>query len=228
MRAHEIFSKQHSATAPHGTLLFVRGWDLHSTLTADRVKSKRESGDTPIRHVWLCEDPHGSVVGAVYVHVLRTLVYGYQQCDAFEKLLFLLFRVVAAPKIESLLHITCGADGLLPSVQLMCRTYLQTLKWEVLLHTPYSPDISPSDYYSFRSMAHGLSDQQFRSYEDIEKWLNSWIASKDEHFYRNGIRALPERWGNVVANDGQYFKLMPYSQNIWLESAILPKWSRLC
>ena len=49
-------------------------------------------------------------------------------------------------------------------------------------------------------------DQQSRSYEDIEKWLDSWIASKDEHFYRNGIRALPERWEKVVANDGQYVK----------------------
>ena len=56
------------------------------------------------------------------------------------------------------------------------------------------PDIASSDYYLFRSMAHGLADQQFRSYEDIEKWLHSWIASKDEHFYRNGIRALPEKW----------------------------------
>ena len=37
------------------------------------------------------------------------------------------------------------------------------------------------------------SDQQFRSFEDIEKWFDSRIASKDEHFHRNGIRALPER-----------------------------------
>ena len=50
------------------------------------------------------------------------------------------------------------------------------------------------------------ADQQFRSYEDIEKRLDSWIASKDEHFYHDGIRALPERWAKVVANDGQYFE----------------------
>ena len=31
------------------------------------------------------------------------------------------------------------------------------------------PDIASSDYYLFRSMAHGLADQQFRSYEDIKK-----------------------------------------------------------
>ena len=39
-----------------------------------------------------------------------------------------------------------------------------------------------------------------------KKWLDSWIDSKDEHFYRNGIRALPERWEKVVSNDGQYFE----------------------
>ena len=55
-------------------------------------------------------------------------------------------------------------------------------------------------------MAHGTADQQFRSYQDIEKWLDSWIALKDEHFYCNGIRALPERWTKVVDNDGQYFE----------------------
>ena len=79
-------------------------------------------------------------------------------------------------------------------------------KWEVLPYPPYSPDIAPSDYYLFRSMAHGLADQQFRSYEDIEEWLESWIALKDKHFYRNGIRALPERWEKVVANDGKYIE----------------------
>ena len=86
------------------------------------------------------------------------------------------------------------------------KTYLETLKWEVLSHPSYFPDIAPSDYYLFRSMAHGLSDQQFCSYEDIEKLLDSWIASKDEHFYRNDIRSLVERWAEVVANNGQYFK----------------------
>ena len=92
-------------------------------------------------------------------------------------------------------------DNPRPHVAKPVESYLQTLKWEVLPHPPYS-----TDYYLFRSMAHDLADQQFRSYKDIEKWLDSWIASKDEHFHRNGIWALPERWAKVVANDGQYFE----------------------
>ena len=78
-------------------------------------------------------------------------------------------------------------DNARPHVAKPVKIYLETLKWEVLPHPPYSPDITPSDYYFFRSMAHGLADQQFCSYEDIEKWLDSWIASKDELFYSNGI-----------------------------------------
>ncbi|UYV73289.1 SURF4, partial [Cordylochernes scorpioides] len=58
--------------------------------------------------------------------------------------------------------------------------HLLKLKWEVLSHPPYSPDIAPSDYYFFRSMQHGLADQHFSNYdEDKKKWINEWIAAKE-------------------------------------------------
>ena len=47
-------------------------------------------------------------------------------------------------------------------------------------------------------MAHGLADQHFGSYEEVKNWINSWIASKDDQFFRRGIRTLPERWVKVV------------------------------
>ncbi|GJQ74610.1 hypothetical protein Trydic_g21466 [Trypoxylus dichotomus] len=56
-----------------------------------------------------------------------------------------------------------------PYVAKPIQTYLVTLKWEVLPNPPYSPDIAPSDYHLFWSTVHGLADQQFRLYEDIEK-----------------------------------------------------------
>ena len=48
------------------------------------------------------------------------------------------------------------------------KTYLETLEWDALSHPPYSPDVAPSDYYLFRSMAHDLVHQHFRSYEGIK------------------------------------------------------------
>jgi len=50
-------------------------------------------------------------------------------------------------------------------------------------------------------MAHGLANQHFRSYEKVKNWIDSWIASKDDQFFRRGIRMLPERWEKVMAMD---------------------------
>lgn len=96
-------------------------------------------------------------------------------------------------------------DNARPHVAKPVKTYLETLQWEVLPHPPYSPDIAPSDFHLFRSMAHGLADQRFHSYEEAKKWIDSWIASKDMSFFRRGIHILPERWEKVVSSDGQYF-----------------------
>jgi len=38
-------------------------------------------------------------------------------------------------------------DNVQPYVAQAVKTYLETLKWEILSHLPYSSDISPSDYH---------------------------------------------------------------------------------
>ncbi|GBP07631.1 Mariner Mos1 transposase [Eumeta japonica] len=86
------------------------------------------------------------------------------------------------------------------------KTYLETLQWEVLPYPPYSPDITSSNFHLFHSMAHGLADQRFNSYEEVKKWIDSWIASKNMTFFRCRIHILPEKWERVVSSDGQYFK----------------------
>lgn len=96
-------------------------------------------------------------------------------------------------------------DNARPHVAVPVKNYLEGVNWDILPHPPYSPDIAPSDYHLFRSMTHGLSEQHFSSYEETKKWVESWIASKDEQFFRRGIHLLPERWEKVIASDGQYF-----------------------
>ena len=60
-------------------------------------------------------------------------------------------------------------DNARPHVAQPVKTYLETLKWEILPHPLYSPDIAPSDYHLFRSMTHGLAEQHFPSYEEVKK-----------------------------------------------------------
>ncbi|UYV65331.1 hypothetical protein LAZ67_3003970 [Cordylochernes scorpioides] len=97
-------------------------------------------------------------------------------------------------------------DNARPHVAKVVKETLEALQWDVLPHPLYLPDIAPSDYHMFRSMTHGLARQHFTSYEEAKNWVNVWIASKDEEYFRHGIRMLPERWQKVVAKDGQYFE----------------------
>ena len=50
--------------------------------------------------------------------------------------------------------------------------------------------------------------QHFRSYGEVKKCIDSWIAPKDASYFRDGIRHLPERWKKVVTvtSNGEYFE----------------------
>ena len=61
-------------------------------------------------------------------------------------------------------------DNAQPHVVKVVKETLEALNWDVLPHPPDSPDIAPSDYYLFRSMAHGLAEQHFISYEEDKNW----------------------------------------------------------
>jgi len=49
-------------------------------------------------------------------------------------------------------------DNARPHVAKVVKTYLKMLKWDVLPHSPYSPDIAPSDYWLFRRMQYDLAN----------------------------------------------------------------------
>jgi len=49
------------------------------------------------------------------------------------------------------------------------------------------------------------ASHRFISFAEIKNWLQNWIASKNESFFRDAIRKLPEKWKKVVGSDGQYF-----------------------
>ncbi|GJQ67623.1 hypothetical protein Trydic_g2943 [Trypoxylus dichotomus] len=86
--------------------------------------------------------------------------------------------------------------------------YSDMLKLKVLPHLPFCPDIASSDYHLLRSMAHGAvsAGQTTLMFLCRSQKLDTWIASKDEHFFRHRIRRLPKRWEEVVASNGQYFE----------------------
>ena len=68
------------------------------------------------------------------------------------------------------------------------------LNWDVMHHYPYSQNIALLDYHLFRSMAHGLDEEQFPNFEEMKKWLiDPWLISKNESFHHHRIYLLLER-----------------------------------
>ena len=77
---------------------------------------------------------------------------------------------------------------------------------ELLPHPAYSPDLAPSDYHLFRSMAHFLRGRRFENDGQVEEACREFFASKEPAWYRRGIEQLAERWERTIANEGLYWE----------------------
>jgi len=95
-------------------------------------------------------------------------------------------------------------DNARPNTSLLTRQKLLQLRWVIMPHPLYSPNLTPSDYYLFRSLQNFISSKTFTSNEEVKNDLDQFFASKELKFYERGIMLLPERWQNVLDQNGQY------------------------
>ena len=57
-------------------------------------------------------------------------------------------------------------------------------------HSPYSPDLAPSDYRLFLSLQNHLNGKTFDSNESVKNELIQFFDSKNQTFYESGIMKL--------------------------------------
>ena len=95
-------------------------------------------------------------------------------------------------------------DNATPQTSLVIRQKLLRLGWEVILHSPYSPDLPLSDYYLFRSLQNFLNGKTFKDDEAVKSHLVQFFSDKDQKFYERGIMKLLERWQKIIEQNGKY------------------------
>jgi hypothetical protein len=83
---------------------------------------------------------------------------------------------------------------------------LLKLKWDVLPHPPYSPDLAASDYHLFGPMKGVLGGKRFRNNDEVIAAVQSWIHEQLKTFFETGIKKLPERWHKRMAVNRDYIE----------------------
>jgi transposase len=64
---------------------------------------------------------------------------------------------------------------------------LETLKFEVLSHPPYSPDLAPRDF--FPHLKRDLKGTHFTSDDEVKQAV-MWIKQRTPEFFIDGMRKL--------------------------------------
>ena len=81
---------------------------------------------------------------------------------------------------------------------------LNELRFDLLPHPPYSPDLFPSDYWLFADLRKMLQGKRFGSNEKVIAETEAYFGSKDESSYKKGIEKLEKRCNECITLEGNY------------------------
>jgi len=95
-------------------------------------------------------------------------------------------------------------DNARPHTAQLTKEKLQKLRWEILPHPPYSPDLAPSDFHLFGPLKEGLRGKHFQSNEEVKNQVRKWLRDQPKEFYAKGIYKLAERWDKCISVAGDY------------------------
>ncbi|GFT11181.1 histone-lysine N-methyltransferase SETMAR [Trichonephila clavipes] len=100
--------------------------------------------------------------------------------------------------------------ALLTSV--VTRQKLWELGSEVLMHSPYIPDLAPNDYHLFLALQNFLSEKKLGSREDCENRLLDFFANKGQDCYERGNMKKHLKWKQIMPQNGTYLTQIGQSE----------------
>ena len=83
---------------------------------------------------------------------------------------------------------------------------LEKYGWQVLPHSPYSPDMSPPAFDLFPKLKKLLRGKRFRSIEEVSNEVTRVIRRINIEGVLTGIQDLPKRWTAVIKHNGDYIE----------------------
>lgn len=75
-------------------------------------------------------------------------------------------------------------DNARPHISRQSMQKIEEIGLQTITHPPYSPDLSPSDYYLFSPMKNAIRTIVYDDVDAIQQDLQNWFESKDKTFFR--------------------------------------------
>ncbi|GBL91467.1 Histone-lysine N-methyltransferase SETMAR [Araneus ventricosus] len=75
---------------------------------------------------------------------------------------------------------------------------IMELKFELLQHSPYSPDLAPSDFLKFPNLKKWLGVKRFMSYEEVIAQTDVYFEDFPKSYFFDGLQQLEKRWGKCI------------------------------
>ena len=69
---------------------------------------------------------------------------------------------------------------------------------------PYSPDLTPSDYWQFADLKKMFQGKTFGSNEEVILETEAYFEAKDKSFYQKGIELLEKHCNQCITLGGVY------------------------
>ena len=103
------------------------------------------------------------------------------------------------PKGVVLLH-----DNAQPHTTTRTNALIRLFNREIFDHSPYSPELAPSDYHLFTKMKVWLATQRFHTNEELMDGVSNWLLILAAPFCEEGLQKLVSRYDKCLNVDGNY------------------------
>jgi len=81
---------------------------------------------------------------------------------------------------------------------------IEQLKFELVDHPPYSPDLAPSDFFLFPNLKKWLAGQRFSSNEEVIDQTNAYFEDLPKSYFSDGLKKLEKRLLKCIELQGDY------------------------
>jgi histone-lysine N-methyltransferase SETMAR len=84
---------------------------------------------------------------------------------------------------------------------------IATFGWEQFDHSPFTPDLAPSDCHVFLHLKNFLGGRRFHDDSEVKEDVNTCFSSQAASFYDAGIQKLVPRYDKCLNNVGNYVEM---------------------